>query len=74
MKKLFRYALILLLAVIGFKAYQHSQTNGKSFWNNFGKESKVMFDKGKSLVDEHKDTVITKTKEIGSDLKNGFEE
>ena len=74
MKKLLLFALLAIVCVIGFKAYNASQTNGKSFTYNVGKSGKevtgVIIEKGTEVA---KDGVEV-AKEVADDLQEGIED
>jgi len=58
MGKIIKWIIIIVLAVILYKAYNASQKNGRSIINNAGKESKALFEqsqqKAKAITDEFK--------------------
>jgi len=62
MKKLLTFLILIVLAIILFKAYDASKENGKSVLENAGKETKVLFDNTKEKV-----------KEGSTEFKKGFD-
>ena len=68
MKSLLKLALVCIVAYIAYSAYVNSQSNGKTFWNNAGKESKVLLDKGIKATDG----IVKESKKVGNELSNGF--
>ena len=68
MKKVLKFAIVIIIAVVCWKAYTATQKNDKSFFSNMGKESK-------DIVEDVKDfQLVDKAKQAGKELKEGFEE
>lgn len=70
--KIIKWIIIIVIGVVCWKAYQHSEKTGTTFFSNLGKASKELVSDAKEADEEYE--IVGKVKKAAIEVKEGFED